>query len=97
MTPDANDYYLIENRQKKSWDTYIPNAGLLAWHIDYDEEAWATNTVNNDPDHPRVMHMEVSDIPRPPIKGDVNGDGVVNAADIVEVVNIIMGHIAPVR
>jgi hypothetical protein len=23
---------------------------------------------------------------------DVNGDGVVNAADIVEIVNIIMGH-----
>lgn len=26
-----------------------------------------------------------------PLKGDVNGDGVVNAADIVEIVNIMMG------
>ena len=28
----------------------------------------------------------------PSIKGDANGDGTVNAADIVEVVNYIMGH-----
>ena len=26
------------------------------------------------------------------LEGDANGDGVVNAADIVEVVNYIMGH-----
>ena len=26
------------------------------------------------------------------IQGDANGDGTVNAADIVEVVNFIMGH-----
>ena len=29
--------------------------------------------------------------PDQPVKGDVNGDGVVNAADIVEIVKIIMG------
>lgn len=27
-----------------------------------------------------------------PVKGDVNGDGAVNAADIVEIVNIMMGR-----
>ena len=63
LSPDANDYYLIENRQKYAWDTYIPSAGLLAWYIDYDEQAWAENTVNNDADHLRVEHMPVADIP----------------------------------
>lgn len=60
---DAKDYYLIENRQKESWDTYLPKAGLLCWHIDYDALAWAENTVNNDPEHLRVEHMKVSNIP----------------------------------
>ena len=60
---DASDYYLIEYRKKESWDTYIPRAGLLAWHIDYDEQAWEENTVNNDPYHLRVEHMTVDIVP----------------------------------
>jgi len=30
----ANEYYLIENRQKTGRDTAIPDAGLAVWHID---------------------------------------------------------------
>ncbi len=30
----GNEYYLIENRQKVGFDTYLPAAGLLIWHID---------------------------------------------------------------
>jgi immune inhibitor A len=30
----GNEYFLIENRQKTGYDTYIPAAGLLLWHID---------------------------------------------------------------
>ena len=89
-SPDANDYYLIEYRLKESWDQYIPKAGLLAWHIDYDEQAWYENTVNNDPDHLRVERMSLEGIPYD-APGDVNGDGLVNAADVVEVANAIMG------
>ena len=63
VSPDANDYYLIENRQRESWDSYIPRASLLVWHIDYDEEIWRENTVNNDPDHLRVERMTVGEIP----------------------------------
>jgi M6 family metalloprotease-like protein len=89
-SPDANDYYLIEYRLKESWDQYFPKAGLQAWHIDYDEQAWYENTVNNDPDHLRVERMSLEGIPYD-APGDVNGDGLVNAADVIEVVNAIMG------
>nr|MBN2277683.1 M6 family metalloprotease domain-containing protein [candidate division Zixibacteria bacterium] len=30
----GNEYYLVENRQKVGYDTYLPGAGLLIWHID---------------------------------------------------------------
>ena len=90
QSPEANDYYLIENRLKTSWDKYIPGGGLLAWHIDYDERAWKENKVNNDPDHLRVEYMDPADIPFD-VPGDVNGDGLVNAVDVVEVGNAIMG------
>jgi immune inhibitor A len=37
----GNEYFLIENRQKILFDTYLPNSGLLIWHID---ESAANNT-----------------------------------------------------
>ena len=62
---DANDYYLIEYRQKaeSSWDEFYPETGLQAWHIDYDKTAWMNNEVNNDPSHLRVERMTVDKIP----------------------------------
>ena len=62
---DANDYYLIEYRQKaeSSWDKFYPKTGLQAWHIDYDKEVWMNNEVNNDPNHLRVERMTVGNIP----------------------------------
>ena len=62
VSPDANDYYLIEYRLKESWDQYILKEGLLAWHIDYDELAWTENTVNNDPDNLRVTRLTPDEI-----------------------------------
>jgi immune inhibitor A len=29
-----SQYFLLENRQKVGYDTYLPGAGLLIWHID---------------------------------------------------------------
>ena len=42
-----NEYYLLENHQKKGWDAKAPGHGLLVVHVDYDENAWYNNTVNN--------------------------------------------------
>jgi immune inhibitor A len=30
----ANEYFLVENRQKVGYDSYIPAGGMLIWHID---------------------------------------------------------------
>lgn len=62
-SPESADYYLIECREKTSWDSYLPSSGLMAWHIDYDETAWNENTVNNDPKHLRVERMSLNTVP----------------------------------
>lgn len=54
----ANEYYILENRQKTGWDTYIPGHGMLIWHIDYNETIWEGNVVNNSPSHQYVDIVE---------------------------------------
>ncbi len=33
-TPDSDETFLVENRQKTGWDAHIPGQGLAIWHID---------------------------------------------------------------
>lgn len=49
-----NEYYLFENRQNTSWDTYLPGHGMLVLHVDYDADVWNGNLVNADNSHPRL-------------------------------------------
>ena len=44
-----HEYFLLENRQQEGWDTYLPNHGMLIWHIDYDSTRWVNNSPNNEP------------------------------------------------
>jgi len=37
----TNEYFLVENRQKILFDKFLPNSGLLIWHID---DAVSSNT-----------------------------------------------------
>lgn len=57
-TADPNEYFLFENRQNTSWDTYIPGHGMLIWHVQYDPEVWSANVVNNTPAHQYVDLIE---------------------------------------
>ena len=58
-TDSPNEFFLFENRQKTGrWDAYLPGHGMLVWHIDYDEDTFTTNKVNNDPNHQRVDLIE---------------------------------------
>ena len=56
-TNDA-EYFIMENRQQKGWDAFIPGHGMLLWHIDYDAKAWEKNELNITADHQRVDIVE---------------------------------------
>jgi len=42
-----NEYYFVDFRLKKDFDTGLPNQGMLIWHIYYDRYAWLYNEVNS--------------------------------------------------
>lgn len=69
--PDSeNEYFIMENRQQKGWDEYLPGHGMLLWHIDMNESLWISNKVNNDPFHQRVDLVEADGM-----TGYANGSG----------------------
>ena len=41
---DANEYYLLENRQQRGWDTYVPGNGLLITHVRHYDGTLEPNT-----------------------------------------------------
>ena len=45
-----DEYYLLENRQKKGWDAHLPTSGMLILHVDYDYWLWFFNLVNSNCD-----------------------------------------------
>ena len=45
--PSPVEFFLLENRQNKGWDTYLPGHGMLATHIYYNSTIWTNNTPNN--------------------------------------------------
>lgn len=44
---DANEYFILENRQQQGWDEYMPSSGLFIYHVTFSQRAWDDNTVNN--------------------------------------------------
>ena len=58
-----NEFFLVENRQQTSWDTFIPGHGMLVWHVDYVASVWDRNTVNNNASHQYVDLMEADGLP----------------------------------
>lgn len=48
-SPSTGEYFLVENRQKTGFDTYIKGSGLLVWHIDGAtiSNLYSSNMVNN--------------------------------------------------
>ncbi|MBR0036398.1 MAG: M6 family metalloprotease domain-containing protein [Bacteroidales bacterium] len=53
-----NEFYLLENRQNKNWYSFPSSAhGMLVTHVDYNEDAWYENSVNNDENHQRMTFV----------------------------------------
>lgn len=48
-----NEYYILTNIQLSSWNKYAEGHGLLVVHVDYDEDAWFGNSVNDNASHQR--------------------------------------------
>lgn len=68
---NSDEYYLIENRQKKGWDAELAGSGIIINHIDYDLKAWNYNIPNS------IMagvndHERITLIPADNIKSDKN-------------------------
>ena len=40
-----NEYYIVENRQPSGFDAKVPGAGVVVFHIDYDEALWTSYTM----------------------------------------------------
>ena len=34
------EFYILENRQQKGWDTSLPGNGIVVFHIHFDEDVW---------------------------------------------------------
>ncbi len=43
---NRNEYYLLENRNKRAWDQGLYGSGLLITHVNYIKSRWNTNTPN---------------------------------------------------
>jgi M6 family metalloprotease-like protein len=43
----GNEYYLLENRQNSPWYMKLYGEGMLVLHVDYNANAWSSNSVNN--------------------------------------------------
>lgn len=47
INPD--EYYVVENRRRQGWDSYISDEGVLITHVSYVPARWESNSVNNYP------------------------------------------------
>lgn len=59
---EGKEYFLLESRKQQSGDTYIPNHGMLIWHVDFVQSIWDSNSVNNTPSHQYVDIVEADNI-----------------------------------
>ena len=56
-----DEFYTLENRQKKGWDAELYGNGLMITHVDYDQTKWGINQVNaSASDHQRctIFHAD---------------------------------------
>jgi len=80
---NPNEYFMLEYRKLTGWDSFLPNEGMLIWHIDYDANAWENDIVNNytgttqtASDHMRVYLEPTGSLPPPATPGSPFPNGV---------------------
>ena len=50
-TPNDNEFFMLENRQKTGWDAYLPGHGMLITRVEVDQNVWSNNTINANASH----------------------------------------------
>ncbi|MFZ4583047.1 MAG: M6 family metalloprotease domain-containing protein, partial [Paludibacter sp.] len=45
--PSPTEFFMVENRYRTGFDSYLPGEGLLIWHIDFNQSDWDNNSPNN--------------------------------------------------
>lgn len=53
-SPMTSEYFVIETRDKKNWDAYLADEGMLIWHLNYSNYSWSRNAVNTEAGRPRL-------------------------------------------
>lgn len=77
-TPETNEYFILENRQREGWDYYLPGHGMLVCRVDSSNwNVWLNNKVNNNPSHNyyellRAGGSTSGDLPSDPFPGTAN-------------------------
>lgn len=59
-----DEFYTLENREKKGWDAALYGSGMMITHVDYDQTKWGVNKVNDSAsDHQRctIFHADNDD------------------------------------
>jgi M6 family metalloprotease-like protein len=72
----ANEYFLLENRNRTGFDQQLFGDGLLIWHVDQDvlDQRWAANNVNADPTHMAVWVRAGDGLDEAALSGNDRGD-----------------------
>ena len=51
-SPVKNEFFILENRQRTAWDTYLPGHGMIVTRVDStNASVWSNNKVNCNPNH----------------------------------------------
>lgn len=62
VSGNNDEWFILENRQQSKWDAGLPNHGLLIWHIDYNQKAWNSDALNDDPAHQHIDVVEAGNL-----------------------------------
>ena len=52
-----DEYYIVENRQPSRFDEKLPGAGVVIFHVDYDESLWTG--YSESPNNPKAQHYTI--------------------------------------
>lgn len=86
MTSENNpdEFFLLENRQLKDWDAFLPHHGMLIWHIDFYQNLWDRNTPNNVPTHQCVNLVKADNLAPDFYNDSYTGDPYPGTAKVTE-------------